>query len=1156
MRPRLFGRENELQTIERLLDDARQRRGRSLLLHGDPGVGKTTLLGAAADATSGMRILRCSGVQSEASLAFAALQQLITPVVDRLDRLPDLQARAVRSAIGLGEAGGDRFLIGVGLLTLIADLAEDQPVLMLVDDAQWLDEPSADALLFVARRLEAESAAAILAAQDGVGADLRGRGLVELLVRGLDRDPARQLLADRLPDLAVGVTDRLIETTGGNPLGLIELGSALTPDQRRGLTDVPEGLPVGARIHQALIARIQQLPQDSRRCALVVALEHLGDVRSIRAAIAEMAIDLSALDVPETKGLIVTDGNGITFAHPLIRSAVISTSTLAERIATHEALANVLRDDVATDRRLWHLAAISGEADDELAGALEAAADRAQLRSGSAAAASMLERAARLSSDAAERGRRLVAAAGRTLDAGKADRIEPLLREAESLPIDDATRAEAGTLRAVVQFDHQSLATASHTLIDSSALVARSNPGMAARIRLTATRMAWFGDDLDNVRTLADGVVDLDLPADDPHRAIATALSSRQLDPTSRAARYDAAHAALDRSIGVVPLHSFLPSFIAELFGEDDRALEYHVRFVAAARAQGAVTQLAWGLVALAWLQHTVGDFAGGLIGATEATSLGNDTSQPTIAARSAAILALIAAGQGRIEECRRFAAEAGSVAEARGLRTTASVATWALGRLHLGIGDHAAAFERLRQLADGRVWPGRRLVALFATADAIEAAVRIGQLQEAADWLRGFETWWQHGPPAWARVVILRSRALLAEGPEAIAHASGALAVEGASRRVFEHARTELLVGSLLRRERQRKASREHLRRAVETFERIGAGPWIERANAELRATGESIRPAAHPVVAEVTPQELQIARLAAQGMTNRQIGEQLFLSPRTVGSHLYRLFPKLGISARAELRTLDLAAMEPPGRQRGVRRPRRRDLGSGGLLRIGVFPFMADSHAVRRLVAAFLDAHPGRRMRVLERWTPQQEQLLDGDELDVGIVTWPIAGGPYESAVLVRQRAEVAINRSDPLAAQPEVGAEDLATRTWMFPSASTHVALHNTVRDWFDTRNLEPRMADLQGWVPSSLSSLQAALRGERSWTILLPAFAGALDADIVRRPIRDGPVLQVVMIAPAGGRSQDVADFLAIGRGIARDFIDPALTDVALAAPGRG
>jgi DNA-binding CsgD family transcriptional regulator len=1142
----LIGRSSELDTIRRMLADVRARRSRVLLLHGDPGIGKSALLAAAAADGADMRVLRCSGAESEASLAFAALQQLVRPIVSRIDRLPDLQARALRSAIGLAEAGGDRFLVGVALISLLADLAEECPVLVLVDDAQWLDQPSADAILFAARRLEVESVAVLIAGQDGLGADLRGRGLVELGLRGLDPSTAADLLDSRVPALVPKVRDRLVEWTGGNPLAMIELGSSLSDDQRKGLVDLPDALPVGAGIHQAFASRVKRLSPQARRCALVVALEYVGDQRAIIGAMRELAIEFGALDEPEASGLIVADDDVIRFAHPMLRSAVIGTSTLAERMATHAALAKVLRGEDVVDRHLWHLAAAARETDDELASSLEAAAARAQLRSGPSAAASMLERAANLSSDAAARGRRFVGSASKALDAGQRDRIEALLRQAEGLPIDDRTRAEAGFLRAAVQFDDQTIGMAIATLLASAQLVQESDPVAAARTRLAAMRMAWFGDDLPQIREIERTVAALDLPPGDLYRDLAIAMSAVQLDPASGFSRIGAAVKAMDGSGDSMQLHAFVPSFIFDLLGQEQPAIDFYQRFVAAERERGAAGRLVWGLVALAWLQAALGDWPGGSISASEARRLGPDIGQPTIAGRSAAILALIAAGRGQAEDCRRLAAEAGTTAEARGLRTTSAAATWALGRLDLGLGEYESAFDRLWTLADDGAWPGRRFIALLATGDAVEASVRAGRADAGAEIINGFETWWLKERPPWAQAVALRSRALLTDGTEALDFARRAAALDGAPLRRFEHARSELLLGSLLRRERHRAEARSHIRAAIETFDRIGAVPWLERANHELRATGESVRSRATSVLADVTPQELQIGRLASQGLTNRQIGATLFLSPRTVGSHLYRLFPKLGISSRAELRLLDLDAVAAsPVEAEQSAPPRRLSVAGPDVLRVGVFPFMAESHAVKRLVTLFLDDHPGLRVRVLERWTPEQEALLARKELDIGIVTWPVANGPYHAETLVRQRAEVAINRSDPLSSKFEVEASDLGDRLWMFPSSSTHVALHAATKAWFDQRGVNPQLADLQGWVPSSLSSLQSALRGQRAWTILLPAFGGALDYDIVRRPLRDGPTIEVVVIGSPDGGTTSAADFVAAAKSVARDFVDPGL-----------
>src|SRR6516165_914478 len=484
--PMLYGRSEQLVAIDRLLEGMRSGRAGALVLRGQAGIGKTALLDAAEQKASGARVLRVTGIESEAELPFAALHVLLRPVLDEIGALPGRQAAALRGAFGMAEAAvADRFLVGLGVLSLVAELAEDRPVLVLVDDAQWVDRASADALVFAARRLHAERAAVLAAARDEPGGLL---GLPELRVDGLDREAAEQLLGGA--GLVAAVRDQLIAEAGGNPLALIELSRGLSGPQRAGSVTplaLPAASPAG-RVQQAFAARIGGLPQECRRAVLVVALGGTADLAEVSRAVAAAGGSLTDLAAAERAGLVRVTPAEVSFAHPLARAAVLAGSDVGERAAGHRALAGVLDGD----RRAWHLAALADGPDERVAAELDAAARRAGRRGSRAAASAAYERAAVLSADPAATGRRLALAAEAAIDAGQLPRAAGLVRQAGQLVADPAAAATLARVWAQLEFEAGRPVDAAGTLLEWAAMLGPADPGTAQAVVAEAVHVLWL----------------------------------------------------------------------------------------------------------------------------------------------------------------------------------------------------------------------------------------------------------------------------------------------------------------------------------------------------------------------------------------------------------------------------------------------------------------------------------------------------------------------------------------------------------------------------------------------------------------------------------------------------------------------------------------
>jgi DNA-binding CsgD family transcriptional regulator len=881
----IVGRHAELAMLDQLLNRVRQGHGGGLVVRGDAGIGKSTLLARAISEAGDLRVLRVVGVESESQFAYAALHQLLSPVLDRVELLPEPQAAALGTAFGLGGSGDVHpFLVSMAALTLLSDLAGERPVLCVVDDAQWSDAASLDAFLFVARRLAAESVALLVAVRDGEGRRIDAAGVPHLHLTGLDLGAARTLLGERVSPLLL---ERLVTCTGGNPLALIELAD-LSPHEA-----VHEPVPLASRLEQVFLARVRTLGPELGTVLLLAAAAGPAGRDLIRAAAGHLGVDPTLLDSPDAAQVLNED---LDFRHPLTRSAIYYGATPIDRLAAHRALADA--DTGRTDRWAWHRAKATDGQDEAVASALESSAVQAIRRSGHLAAAAALERAAELSPSTKDAQRRLVAAAGAWWRGG--DTASAL----DSLDRVDAS-AEAMYLRGSIELRVGSPSEAVALLVSSAQ--AAADPRQTLRIVTLAREAAYTAVRPKVLDALAHCLARLPEFAEDTDRLLARLLrtfmgstldheqASQVADALAHAERFDDPELLLTAG------------GMAWAVGHYALSARLRNKAVARARMTGAAGTLALTLEYLVPDELSRGRFASAEAFADEGHRLAVETGRRNSASLHQAFLSMLAGLRGRTTEARALAEQAMTDAVSRGLVKVADTAQRALGLLALADRHHEEALAVFAKLDGSGPEPGSPIMAVSAIPDHVEAAVRVGLAPTAL--LERYLTWVDTVPSGELQALAERTKALLAQDPdEADAHYTGALRLHATTERPFDHARTELLYGEFLRRERKRTHARAHLRSAMDTFTRLGTPGWAERARVELRATGETARRQEPGRTEALTPQELQVARSVSLGATNREVAAQLFVSPRTVDYHLRKVFRKLGITSRRELMRLEL--------------------------------------------------------------------------------------------------------------------------------------------------------------------------------------------------------------------------------------------------------
>jgi DNA-binding CsgD family transcriptional regulator len=900
---RLLGRQREREVLDRVLEAAREGRGGVLSVYGDPGVGKTALLDYAIGAGADFRVARAVGVEGEMELAFAALHQLCSPTLDLIDRLPDPQRAALGVALGLDSGRTpDRFLIGLAVLNLMSEAAEDQPVLCVVDDAQWLDRASAAVLAFVARRLVPERVAMLVAAREPIGAL---NGLAELHVRPLGHRNARALLDSVLPArLDERVLERIVVETGGNPLAVLELPRGLTPAQLAGGFGLPAALPLSARIEQSFARRLAQLPRDARRLLLLAAADPTGDAALEWRAAERLGIAEAAAHNFESDGLLAFDA-GVSFRHPLVRSSVYQAAGPDERSEVHRALADATDPAVDPDRRAWHLAQAVSRPDEEVAAELERSAARAQSRGGFAAAAAFLERSSSLSPDAARRAARALAAAEAKQQAGALEDALALVASAEAGPLDEVQRAHVDVIRARVSFAADRGNDAPPLLLAAAKRLEPLDGAAARELYLDALTAALFAGRL-------GGEVD----------ARQVAAAARRAPPPE-----SPAHAADLLLEGLAVLISDGPAAgtpvlrkALEAFGSDDLATEEGLRWLwLAGRTAGYVWDYDnWdGLTerqvrigrdsgALSVLPLTLSTragvelYAGNLAEARSLIAEGNAITDATDGRNVPYAPLAFAAFRGREPDASRLIQTSAEDFLARGEGMGLTLTQWATAYLHNGLARYDIALAAAEQAVED---PHELWFSPWTMVELVEAAARIGDTERATSALEVLRETTQAGDTPWARGLEARSAALLAEGHAAEMLYREAIEHFEPTRLRVDLARTHLLHGEWLRRERRRTDARAELKTAHELFSEFGMEGYAERARVELEATGERARKRTVETRDDLTPQEAQICRLVTQGHTNREIAAQLFISPNTVEYHLRKVFRKLGVKSRTQL-------------------------------------------------------------------------------------------------------------------------------------------------------------------------------------------------------------------------------------------------------------
>lgn len=923
----LYGRDSELTTIEQLLADAEKGRSGVLVVRGEPGIGKTALLDHVIAGTN-LRTIRGTGVEYEAELPYAGLSLLLRPALGHLDRLPDPQRQALEAAFGLavGERSEPMF-VGLAVLSLLSEYAGDGPLLCVVDDAQWLDRASNDALVFAARRLYAEGIALIFAARDDRHA-FSVPGLPELRLSVLRAEHASALLAGQAGELSATARYRVLAEAQGNPLALIELPVALA-GERPGDTLRPGALPLTSRLQIAFHGQVTRLDERTGMLLLLAASDDSGDLGILLRAGAEFGAGPTDLAAAEEASLIVVDDDRLRFRHPLIRAAVQQRAPIDRRLAAHRALAAAFDAPDHADRRAWHLAAAATGVDEPAADALESTGERARERSGHLAAALAYEKAARLTEDVEARTRRLVLAAEAASEAGELDRARTFAERAQAGATDDAIRARLLHVRALSDFWQGAFAGAHELLHRGAELTAVTHPERAARMLLQAMHTAWYLGE-EQVRSTVRALDALDLPATASVTPVAdfiiAAFPPNQDTEHPESQRPDPERPDLERPdlgdlvrvahrTGNDELRDLLLACgVGLTLGQDVHAHDIAAMFATESRLHGGIGRLPTILFFVAEAEVFESRHTDALATASEALRIAQDSGQQQWISQFESVLAYLAGVSGDEEAAHRHAdaALAGGVGSA--MPAGAPWSAWALGLLDLGQGRPESALNRLERLT--REPMRHHICATRSIPDLVEAAVRFGAPERAHEPLARFEQWARRADQRWADALVLRCHALLAGDDTAEELWLGALARHESERRPLERARTGLLYGEWLRRMRRKTDARDRLRIALEEFDRLDVRSWADRARTELGAIGGSAtpqgpRPAG--VLALLTPQELQITRLAAQGLSNRDIAAQLFLSPRTVGHHLYKAYPKLGIVSRTELSAIPELAGRP---------------------------------------------------------------------------------------------------------------------------------------------------------------------------------------------------------------------------------------------------
>jgi len=877
------------------------------VVRGEPGVGKSALLDYVAERASGCRVARTAGVQSEMELAFSGLNQLCIPMLDRVDRLPEPQRDALRTAFGLaGGAAPDRFLVGLAVLSLLSEVAGEEPLVCLVDDAQWLDQASAQALAFVARRLVAESVALIFAVRESSD-DRDLSGLPELMLDGLGDADARALLASviRWP-LDERVRDRIVAETHGNPLALLELPRGLTPAQLAGGFGLPSVAALPGRIEDSFARRLAPLPGATRRLLLLAAAEPLGDSALLVRAADRLGIKAQAGDAAESEGLVEFCIQ-VTFRHPLVRSAIYRSATPEQRREAHQALAEATDARLDPDRRAWHFAQAASGPDEQVASELERCAQRAQARGGLAAAAAFLERSAALTLDPGRRAGRALAAARVMAQSGAFDAALRLLATAEAGPLDGLQRAGAQLLRGQIAFASSSGSEAPPLLLKAAKSFEPLDIGLARQTYLEAFSAAQYAGRFDTGAGLRQA-------------AQAARAAPRAVQPPNAADQlldglallntegYTAAAPTLKRALTAFSSEETSTEQALRWLGlacrtavrlwDDEGWDRLSTRYVALARDAGALGVLPIALNQRAGLHVSEGDFASAASLIEEAGPITEATGSGLPFYTSVGLFAYSGRERELSEQINASMKE--TAGRGQGAGAGPVLLDWATAVLNNGLGRYQDALAAARRASED---PHELVFSTWAAVELIEAAARSGLPEQAANTLERLCEGTRVSGGDWALGVQAYAQALLSDGQNADRLYREAIERLGRTRVRVTLARAHLLYGEWLRRQQRRTDARHQLRIAHQTFVTMGAEGFAERARRELLATGETARKRSVETASGLTPQETQVAELAREALSNAEIGARLFISPRTVEYHLGKVFTKLGINSRIQL-------------------------------------------------------------------------------------------------------------------------------------------------------------------------------------------------------------------------------------------------------------
>src|SRR3954454_23265082 len=906
-RTKLLGRQRECAALDGVLKDGRSGQSRVLVLRGEAGSGKSALLEYVSDAAADWRLATVIGVESEMELAYSGLHQLLGAMHDQVERLPEPQREAV--SIIFGRSTGpppDPFLVGLATLTLFAEAAEQEPLLCVVDDAQWLDTASSQILAFVARRLHAERVVFVCAARTEAG-DAVLAGLPELTIGGLGDSDARALLLKNIQGpLDAAICDRIVAESHGNPLALLELPREWSPAELAGGYGPGDAEALRGRIEGSFLRRLEPLPAKTRSLLLLAAAEPVGDALLVREAAARLGIESAGTEVAGAEQLL-SFGERVTFRHPLVRSAVYGAASRSERRAAHLVLSEVTNAETDADRRAWHLAAAASGPDEDVAEELERSAGLAQQRGGLAAAAGFLRRSVALSSDPLRRAQRALAAAQANLQAGAFPVALDLLATAETGSLNELERARVDLLRGQIAFASGHGSEAPPLLLKAAKQIESLDPDLARETCLDAWIAALFAGRLAGVGDLVE-VSSAARSAPEPsgpprlHDLLLEGFSVLITDGPAAAAPLlrRTAHAFTDGEgeAGEELRWGWLGPAVANQLWDSESWKAILDRQVQLARNAGALTRLSIDLNSLAVYAVWTGDLRGAksliaeLNGVTEATGA---TLGPFATVMLAAFEGLGDTTSALIKEMLADATSMGQGVGVTWAHWVDAIQLNASGRYDEALAAAQRASDEMPQL----------YFSAWALPEVVEAASRTKNNEMGERYLERLIETTEAAGTDWGLGVQARARAMLATGERADALYRDAVERLGRTRLLPEVARTQLVYGEWLRRDGRRLDARAQLRTAHDTFVAIGMGAFAERARHELLATGEKVRARSDETRGQLTPQEEQIARLARDGLSNPEIGSQLFLSPRTIEWHLHKVFGKLGITSRAPLPT-----------------------------------------------------------------------------------------------------------------------------------------------------------------------------------------------------------------------------------------------------------